>query len=796
MDTFRRRQSVERRLSQCESFKGWPGDKTEGVQAKTAGEPDGAARDSQPSRPDLRLVAPAVSVWVGMWLVTGWDWGIWAVATACGLSGVAALIMMWMRRLRRWSNPPIAIVFMVAVMVGSCGLVAGVRVASLERGPLAQAADNRSIAEVEVVVQTSRLSPTWGMAVVNATCQKGTFGDGTFSMQLPVVVLVSSKYAGQWLAYPAGSVVTVTVRLSPAEMGDGTAAALSPVGDSRLVRGPPTWQRLIESMRTGLSSAMRHSPAEQAALVPGLVVGDTSAMPQNLTADFRTTGLTHLTAVSGANLAILLSFLSVVARLCGVRGKWLTLVSVVGVGFFVVLCHSEPSVLRAAAMGIVSLVAVGRGSGPGSGISGICVAVMGLCWIDPWMSRSIGFILSVLACLGIIVWGRRWTMTLARWLPEWVAETMAIPLAAQVATQPVICALSGAVSVSGLAANAAAGPWVGPATVIGLVAALISPVSPTIASWAGYVAGWCAEPILIVGHQLASLPGASHPWPTTPLGLCVVVVVCVVVAAMLVAPFQPGWPGQSWGVAACDVGQGDAMAVQTADHQAIVLDVGPTGSSVVNCLNQLGVRQIPLLVLTHFHADHAGAFREVVGSFAVGSLLVPLSGGDGSAVLGMAQSMGIPVSVGRTGSVTGIGAARVSVVSAWQSDGVTADGEESSAQNDESLIVRVDLPAMSVLVTGDVEVAGQQAALSNKEALRVDILKVPHHGSARQDPDFLEATQARIALVSVGKDNTYGHPAQKTVKELVNDSMEVVRTDEHGSITISHQGKWSVTTQK
>jgi len=723
-----------------------------------------------------------------------------------------------MRKRGAWSNPPVLLVFAVALMVGSCGLVGGLRVTSLEHGPLAQAAASRSVAEVEVVVQTSRLSPTWGMAVVDATCQKGTFSDGTFRMRLPVVVLASSKYAEQWLSYPAGSVVAVTVRLSPSDMGDGTAAALSPVSESHGVRGPPAWQGLIESMRAGLSGAMRHSPAEQAALVPGLVVGDTSAMPQSLTADFKTTGLTHLTAVSGANLAILLSFLSVVSRLCGVRGRWLTLVSLIGVGFFVVLCHSEPSVLRAAAMGLVSLVAVGRGSGPGSGISGICVAVMGLCWIDPWMSRSVGFILSVLACLGIIVWGRRWTMTLGRWLPEWVAEAMAIPVAAQVATQPVICALSGAVSVSGLAANAAAGPWVAPATVIGLVAALISPVSPTIASWAGYVAGWCAEPIVIVGHQLASLPGASHPWPTTPVGLGVVVIVCVVlawimprilsrawlvitassvlVAAMLVAPFQPGWPGQSWGVAACDVGQGDATAVRVGEHQAIVLDVGPAGSSVVNCLNQLGIRQIPLLVLTHFHADHAGAFPEVVGSFAVGSLLVPVSGGDGSAVLGLAESRGIPVSVGHTGSVTQIGTVHVTVVSAWQSDGVSADGEESSAQNDESLIVRADLPTMSLLVTGDVEVAGQQAALSNSEALKVDILKVPHHGSARQDPDFLEATQARIALVSVGKDNTYGHPAQKTVKELVNDSMEVVRTDEHGSITVSHQGKWSVTTQK
>jgi len=765
----------------------------------------------------MRLVLPALAVWLGMWLITGWGWGLWVVCGGCGLCCVLLGVSAWMRR-RGARTLNRLTVGVVGLMLASCALVGGLRVFSTAHGPLAEGAANHSIADVDVVVRNSRVSPNWGMAIVTAECQRVTIAGQTHRLRQPVAVLAPSQFADQWLAYPAGTVVQVSVKLGPADQGQPEAAVMAPVGDSHSIRGPPIWQRVIESMRTGLAGAMGRNPAEQAALVPALVVGDTSAVPASLSDDFRSTGLTHLMAVSGANLAILLSFLSVVARQCGVRGRWLTVVSVIGVAVFIALCHSEPSVLRAAAMGIVSLVAVGRGAGAGSGLPGMCLAVMGLCWIDPWMSRSMGFILSVLACLGIIVWGRRWAQVLERWLPSWVAEAMAIPLAAQVATQPVICYLSGAVSVAGLIANAAAGPWVAPATVIGLVAALISPVSGTVASWAGYVAGWCAEPILLVGDGLAGLPGASHPWPATVVGLGVVVFACgvaawvmprildkawivltvtaVLVATMLIAPFQPGWPGQ-WRIAACDVGQGDAIVVRTGASGAVMFDVGPPDSSVVSCLDQLGVKEIPLVVLSHFHADHAGAFSEVAASFSIGSLLVPSGGGDGTTVLNLAREKGIPVSIGRTGLHAQVGDLQITVVSAWQSGVVeSSNGEESSEDNDQSLIVRVDSPEMSMLDTGDVEILGQQTALKNPADLEVDVLKVPHHGSARQDPDFLEATHASIALISVGANNSYGHPADKTVKELVNDGMEVVRTDEHGSISLSREGTWTITTQK
>src|SRR5690606_29747553 len=147
-----------------------------------------------------------------------------------------------------------------------------------------------------------------------------------------------------------------------------------------------------------------------------------------------------------------------------------------------------PSVLRATAMGVVALAAVGRGGAGGRAIRHLCVAMLALLVVDPWLARSVGFALSVLATGGIIWWGGTWAERLS-WLPRVIAEAVAVPLAAQVATQPVVAALSGQVSIVGLLANAVAGPLVGPATVAGFAAAGLSLVHP----WPAAAAGWLAS---------------------------------------------------------------------------------------------------------------------------------------------------------------------------------------------------------------------------------------------------------------------------------------------------------------
>jgi competence protein ComEC len=212
-----------------------------------------------------------------------------------------------------------------------------------------------------------------------------------------------------------------------------------------VVRPPSAGLRLVEQVRAGLRQSVADRRPEPRALVPALVLGDTSALDTALTDNFKSTGLTHLTAVSGANLTLLLAFLLTVARWIGLRGWNLRIVGLAGVIIFVALCRTEPSVLRAAAMGLVALAALGSGS-RAAGVRNLAVASLVLLLLDPFLSRSVGFTLSVLACAGIVWWARRWAMIINRWLPLVFAESIAVPLAAQLATTPVVAAISGRVA--------------------------------------------------------------------------------------------------------------------------------------------------------------------------------------------------------------------------------------------------------------------------------------------------------------------------------------------------------------
>jgi competence protein ComEC len=524
--------------------------------------------------------------------------------------------------------------------------------------------------------------------------------------------------------------------------------------------------------------------------------------------------------MTGANLALLLAFVVLVARWCGVRGRWLSLVSVVTVVVFVALCRAEPSVVRAAAMGVVALAAVGREAGAGGGLRLVSVAVIGLCFVDPWLSRSWGFALSVAACVGIVWWGRRWAEALRRWLPGWLAEAVAVPLAAQVATQPLVTALSGAVSVVGVPANALAGPFVGPATVMGFAAAGVAWLAPWLGQIVAWGAGWAAEPILLIAQYGSSLPGARITWPASPFALALVgfgsvaigwlapsvlrrwwlvlPLAALLVVTLLRAPYHLGWPPSAWEVVACDVGQGDATVVSVAPGQAILVDTGPDPVALLACLDQVGVEAIPLLVLTHYHADHVGGLEALLGSRPVGRVIVsPMSSplATAKAIAAELAQRGIPLSLAVAGQEFAVGDARWQTVAAGLQLGSGGTGAESSEENNSSIVGRVLLPGLSVLLTGDVEPEGQQAILAAGSDVRANIVKVPHHGSSRQDRDFLAATGAKLALVEVGLNNTYGHPASKTLRTLEGLGMQILRTDQQGAVAISlASGQWHVTT--
>lgn len=777
-----------------------------------------AVRTIAVQTPDLRMVPVGAAAWGAAWVGTS--------ETVAGLAGAATGVVVGVTVAVLRRSALVASIAVVIAVIAGVGLI---DVHRLRHGPVALLAGREAAISAEIETRsdphrvatdgTAGSAPFMKAAVLKAATVRVEGRGGLWRIRVPVLLIVSGPQFEEWLQLPVGSRIRVDGRLQSPNPASDVAAVLRVRGAPTVVRPPSAGLRLVEQVRAGLRQSVADRRPEPRALVPALVLGDTSGLDTTLTENFRSTGLTHLTAVSGANLTLLLAFLLTVARWIGLRGWNLRLVGLAGVIIFVALCRTEPSVLRAAAMGLVALAALGSGS-RAAGVRNLAVASLILLLLDPFLSRSVGFTLSVLACAGIVWWARRWTMIINRWLPLLVAESIAVPLAAQLATTPVVAAISGRVSMSGLVANTLAGPFVGPATVLGFAAAGASLVSGVLAAVFGLGAAWSAQMIIWIARVGSQLPGSEWHLPVTPLNLTWLTISSALLAISLAyllarpwlslllalimiiclcgAPRQPGWPPRDWLLVACDVGQGDGIAIRTDHKSAIVVDSGPAPAAMRRCLDGLGIHRVPLLIITHFHADHVAGLIGVMQHRAVGQIWVsPLSpaGSLDAEVRRQAMQRRIPLSAPLPGTRASVGQAELDVLGPISH--LAADQDESSRQNDSSLVIMVNTSGVRVLLTGDVEPPGQQAILNTGVDLHADVLKIPHHGSAQQEPAFIAASQARLAIASAGLDNDYGHPAPRTIQLVRSLGMTLLRTDQNGSIAVRvRQDRLAAVTQR
>ena len=415
----------------------------------------------------------------------------------------------------------------------------------------------------------------------------------------------------------------------------------------------------------------------------------------------------------------------------------------------------------------------------------------------------------MLATAGILLVAPAWRDALARWLPRWLAEAVAVPAAAQLACTPLVAAISGQVSLVAVAANLLVAPAVGPATVLGLLGGVVGLVSAPLGRLVGTLAGWCVAWIVEVAQRGAGLPGAALDWGTTAWSLALLVLVTaavlaagpvvlrrrstgaaaclVLVAVTVLGPPTPGWPPAGWVFAACDVGQGDALVLRAGPGSAVVVDAGPDARAVDGCLRRLGVDRVPLLVLTHFHADHVDGVAGVLAHRDVGAIEVTRLAdppGGVAEVASAARSAGLTAEVAAYAETRTVGDVSLQVLWPTPDSPTTGPGDGSTA-NEASVVLLAEVAGFRFLLTGDVEPEGQHALARLLPGLRVDVLKVPHHGSRYQDLTWLDSLGARIAVVSVGADNDYGHPAAETLDDLTAHGTTVLRTDHDGDVVVA-----------
>jgi competence protein ComEC len=456
------------------------------------------------------------------WTVTaaGIVWSIGALlAAGCAIGAAGWAVLVWWRGATTPALRAAAVAVIGTAVIGvGFGLAAALRDAAVRGHPIT----HRFGTTASLTVTPTESPRSLGNGRLMFCANLNRLGDGEMSGRVVVFAPVlgfSELTAGQPARFRA--------RISRPTRRDLTVAVLNASGEPVLGRASPV-QRAAHTVRSRFAAtALQVLPADQAAMLPGLVLGDTSAVPPATTAQFRTAGLTHLTAVSGANVTIVCGAVLLSARLVGPRPA--VALAAVALVAFVIVVQPTASVLRAAVMGALALMAVLAGRRR-QAIPVLSAAVLALLVAAPHLAVDVGFALSVSATAALIVLAPIWSARLvARGWPKALADAVCIALAAHVVTAPLIAGISGRLSLVAVFANLAVAVVIPPITVLGTAAAALCPLwaagAGAVIRFTGPALWW----LLRVARWAAEVPGAAVTVPSGPGGVLAVLAVGVLV---------------------------------------------------------------------------------------------------------------------------------------------------------------------------------------------------------------------------------------------------------------------------
>jgi len=550
------------------------------------------------------------------------------------------------------------------------------------------------------------------------------------------------------------------------------------------------------------------------ALLPGLSLGDTQAVSESLTHAMRVSSLSHLVAVSGANCALVVGIAVLITTLLGGGLWWRVGVGLVTLAGFVVLVSPEPSVIRASVMASITLIAIATGR-PHGGLHALSLTTWLLLLQDPWRAVDIAFILSVAATAGIVLGLVPVGKFLARFLPMWLALPIALPLVAQLAVLPFLVLLTPVLPTYGVVANFLAAPFVPLVTLSGLLGAIGGVFAPSLGAFFAGLGWYPASAIAAIARAVSTAPLREVEWlpglwgfvssaalsaglwwamvSTRPLyGAIVAAITLTVVLLVTELPrvvSALAKPSQ-WQIAQCDVGQGDAVVINT-DVGAVLIDTGDDERKLRECLKLLGVSRLRYLVLTHFDIDHMGQASILAGRVDT----VPSGPADNDldrALLRQLEDAGAAVIQVSIGDTADLGDYTLDVL--WPL--AKPIGERG---NDSSVVVHLvpESPkGVSLVGLGDLGERAQQMLLPRLAGRKVDVVKVSHHDSRDQLPQLYRQLDAHLGLIGVGSDNRYGHPTEQTLQMLQSGGTVPIRSDQRGTITLHRSERgielWSV----
>jgi competence protein ComEC len=600
-------------------------------------------------------------------------------------------------------------------------------------------------------------------------------------------------------------------------------------------QGSPIKQAIFAFKARAQTTINRLIPDPQAALLSGILVGNDNGLSPELADAFRLTGMTHVIAISGFNIAILIAIMvSISEPFLGRRGA--VGFAVVGVTLYTILVGADASVVRAAIMGSIYLLAARLLGRPNFAYASLFLAGLLMTLINPFTLWDVGFQLSFTATLGLMVYAdpfTQWTRArLLRWLDRdvvrrimgLISESVLITLAAQVLTLPLMMAYFGQLSLISLPANALILPaqpgvmiWGGLATLAGMVVPFVG----QLFGWVAWLFLWYTTELV---RLFAAVPGAAVPIDISTTGIILIYAAIgavtwlakqepakraqitavlrqnltqrlalggTAVAAILTIGWSATQPDDNLHIVFIDVGQGDATFIQTPNGRQILIDGGYYPSVLNDELGRLMPfwdHELDLMIATHPDADHIAGLAGVFERYRVGELITNGQGLGESpiydAVLTAADTAETPIHRALAGETILI------------DDGVWLEVLHPGAElipderNENSVSMRLVYDDFSFVFTGDAEHNGEQAMLVRGEFMGAQVFKAGHHGSkGSSSAEMLAAIRPSIITISVGADNNFGHPSPEMLQRAADMGAVVLRTDQLGTIELITDGQ-------
>jgi competence protein ComEC len=575
----------------------------------------------------------------------------------------------------------------------------------------------------------------------------------------------------------------------------------------------------IDGIRERAEVALgRGMPEREAALARGFVLGEDDRIDHGTREDFQRSNLTHLLAVSGENVILLCVLAWPLLALLGVPLRARLVGALCLIAIYVPVTGAGPSIQRAGVMGAAGLVAA-LADRPRSRWYAVLLAAAVTLAVNPRADGDVGWQLSFAAVIGIMLWARRLASLLSGSRKRGsaraaLAEAVAVTVSATVATAPLMAEAFDQLSPAALPANVLAAPAVAPAMWLGMLAGIagqlpLLPVEPI-----NWLASLCLAYIAQIAHWLAAPRWAlltvhlGSVWSVVaayagllaamevllrwlrgrralvrlPRRALAVPIAVVLLAAGLVAwPF--GSPSPATGppgdlaVRVLDVGQGDSILLDPPDGDPVLVDTGPPEDGVEDRLRELGIRSLAAIVISHDQSDHAGDLSALLRSLDVERVVYGTADPrlHADALAGGAE----PYRLAEGGEIDS-GSLHLSAL--WPPRELL--GETGEDPNLLCLVLVAQWRHFSMLLTGDAETEAVPM-----DPGPIDVLKVAHHGSADEGlGELLDRSVPKLAVISVGSGNSYGHPTEATLSELRAHDVPTLRTDTQGEIDIDANG--------